>query len=151
MTAFRQGLGICQKLVRIQPGNLQYAVELARDAAFVGEDDLAWTELDRLAQRKDLTTSLLFELAKATALAAEAASFREAPDQERQLVSDRYATRALQLLARAREAGYFQHASALAYLEKDRDFDILRPRTEFKQLLERLKDSLIAAESQRIR
>ncbi|MBI3468334.1 MAG: tetratricopeptide repeat protein [Planctomycetes bacterium] len=57
---------------------------------------------------------------------------------ERQKLSDQYAARAVELLRRARLAGFFQDPSRVDHLRTDPDLDPIRPRAEFVQFLKEL-------------
>ena len=54
-------------------------------------------------------------------------------DEERHELSDQYAARAVELLAEARDIGYF-NKPAVEHLEKDSDIDPLRDRPDFQKL-----------------
>jgi serine/threonine protein kinase len=52
---------------------------------------------------------------------------------------DRYAARAVALLHRARECGYFREQARIQQLKRDPDFDPLRRREDFKRLIDGLE------------
>jgi hypothetical protein len=54
---------------------------------------------------------------------------------ERDTLAEHYAARALELLTRARDAGFFKTAAGLNTLKRDTDLNPLRSRAEFRKLL----------------
>jgi len=58
----------------------------------------------------------------------------------RAVLAERYAARAVSLLIRAREAGYFVNPYNLTVLNREPDFDPLRPRADFQALRAALMD-----------
>jgi hypothetical protein len=71
---------------------------------------------------------------------ASAAAARDArlPEAERGRLADRYAARAVELLRRARAAGYFDTPQRLQETRKATDFAPLRSRKDFQDLLAEL-------------
>jgi tetratricopeptide (TPR) repeat protein len=61
------------------------------------------------------------------------------PPAERDALAEHYAARALELLTRARDAGFFKTAAGLKTLKNDTDLDPLRSRAEFRKLLAQLE------------
>ena len=113
-----------------------YAVSLA----MVGDYVRATAEAEALAVAPGNSSEELYNLACVFALSM--ASVRHNPelpqDKAAQLAED-YAIRALRLLTRARDAGFFQIQGALKNFEKDTDFDPLRSREDFKRFMAGLK------------
>jgi serine/threonine-protein kinase len=97
---------------------LQRAVSLAR----AGEHEPALRQAEELLRQEKLAATTLYDLACVHALCA-AASKQEEP-----------AARAVELLRQAVAKGY----KDVARLKKDSDLDSLRPRDDFRQLLEAL-------------
>ena len=67
-----------------------------------------------------------------------AADIKRTPD-ERQALAEQYAARALELLGMAQATGYFKKQANLQRLRNDNDLDPLRPRAEFRKLLDELE------------
>jgi serine/threonine protein kinase len=61
------------------------------------------------------------------------------PAAERQKLADQYGRRAVELLRRAQAAGYFRDAGRLAGTKKNKDFDPIRDRDDFKRLMGELE------------
>jgi hypothetical protein len=66
------------------------------------------------------------------------------PRSERTALAEQYAARAVGLLGRARQAGYFKVPANLAKLKADTDLDPLRLREDFKKILAELGNELKA-------
>jgi tetratricopeptide (TPR) repeat protein len=81
-----------------------------------------------LAQREGPVGSTLFDAACVFALCAEAAG------KENSLLGETYAARAVELLARARDKGYFAGAQQQKQLDSDKDLEPLRQREDFHKL-----------------
>jgi hypothetical protein len=58
---------------------------------------------------------------------------------ERRRLMEEYSQRAVQLLVDADRQGWFAGGSSLESLASDHEFDILREREQFQQLLTRVK------------
>jgi hypothetical protein len=54
---------------------------------------------------------------------------------ERSKQAEVYAVQAIDLLRRAQQAGYFKETPRAKYLANEHDYDILRPREDFKQVM----------------
>jgi hypothetical protein len=113
-------------------------LRLRRALAFarLGSHATAAAEAVELSAPGDTAGTTLYDLACVHALSAAAAG-RDAQlsrsDQE-QLV-ERYAARAVELLARAHAAGAFKNPDRSARLKRDSVLDALRPRADFQKLL----------------
>jgi hypothetical protein len=59
---------------------------------------------------------------------------------DRAALGEPYAGRAVDLLSRARKAGYFANPHKLAALNREPDFDALRSRVDFQALRAALMD-----------
>ncbi len=95
---------------------------------------------EALAKKDRLPPAVRYDLACVYALAAAAAREDEKlTGDERTRTADRYAARALELLAAVEAAGFFKEPDHLEQLRKDPDLDALRPSADFQKLLGRLK------------
>jgi serine/threonine-protein kinase len=95
----------------------------------VGEWGSAVTEAEALLPKKAAAGDLCFEVARVYALCAAA------PGTEAGLKQS-WEKRGLELLDEARSAGFFKASANLDKLQKDSDFEALRKRDGFKQLLD---------------
>jgi hypothetical protein len=86
----------------------------------------ALSEAGTLAAQDDLSAEGCYTLARVYALAA-AAKKGDAKGRERD------AARAVALLRRAQDAGYFKEAARLDHLRREPDLAPLRDRAEFKE------------------
>ena len=57
----------------------------------------------------------------------------------REQLKSQYAQRAMDLLVKAESVGWFTGGSAVKFLANDADFDILRDRKDFQQLLQKVQ------------
>ena len=113
----------------------------ARTLARLGEHARAAAEVEDVARAKSATAMRPLSLSRSVChrggglppgrQAGPARGRRRAPAQ-------RYATRALELLAAAQAAGYFSAPNHLDAFHKDPSFDPLRSRTDFKDWAARL-------------
>jgi hypothetical protein len=100
----------------------------------------AVAELDRLRSYQVGCNSYLVAAVCAQASAAAARDDRLAPAERQQRV-ERYANQSLHYLAEARKMGYFRAAGRRERLQQDREFDPLRSRPAFQELLASLAAS----------
>jgi serine/threonine-protein kinase len=114
------------------PDQVVLRAHRALTQAQLGRQAEARAEADTLLQGKDIPGGAYYALAGVYALSAAAAG----PDAP--LVA-RHATRAQELLARARTAGYFQEPTHLAQLKNDPVLEPLRAREDFRKLLQDLQ------------
>lgn len=86
----------------------------------------------------------LYNAARLVSLAsAAAAKDEDLAGTERTQLAEKHANRAMELLAEARSAGWFQDAKNIAHAtDTDRDLDPLRDRDDFKQLVKELEEDL---------
>jgi hypothetical protein len=111
----------------------------AGDLARVGQYQLAIAEVDELAKSPGLSAENLAHLATAAAQGAAAAGKdAKLPAADRARRGQEYGGRAVQLLSRARDAGYFKATVQIELLKTDADLDPLRGRDDFKELLAQL-------------
>jgi len=113
--------------------DLELRAGYACGQAAAGEHAAALAEINAVDQTKELPAGVCFNLA--CACAGCAAIVRPDP------AAEDCATRAVALLARARAGGYFQTRDGIEQLEKRSEFDSLRGREDFKQLLNELRSS----------
>jgi hypothetical protein len=114
---------------------LQHAQALAR----VGDYAKATAEAQALAEGKDLPGGVLYTLAQVYARSAAAVRAGRhggpaLPQAEREKLTGQYAARAIALLRRAQEAGFFKLPANVARMKGDRDLDLLREHEAFKKL-----------------
>jgi tetratricopeptide (TPR) repeat protein len=84
-------------------------------------------------------SGILYILARALTLCRQgAAQDRGRTSEERDRLVDTYAVRAVELLVRARTAGYFRYPKNRERLLHEKDFDPLRLRPDFQKLLDGL-------------
>jgi tetratricopeptide (TPR) repeat protein len=96
----------------------------------------AVAEAENYQQTALLPGSTLYWLAMVHSLAAQAAATdKRLATEERQQRADKYATLAVQLLARARLAGYFRAKGRLNHLKQDKELATLRSRADFQAVL----------------
>jgi tetratricopeptide (TPR) repeat protein len=81
-----------------------------------------------LSQVKVAKDKAVYDAARVCALAS-AAIKKDAK------LADQYATRAVELLGKAREAGYFKEAIDVEHMQKDSDLDSLRSRDDYNKLV----------------
>jgi hypothetical protein len=115
-----------------RPGlRVQRALTLAR----LGRHRQARGEVDALARSPAAPGALLYQGARVYALSAAAAP-QEADGAER---AQPYARQAVALLLRSRQAGYLKGAAAIEALQTNPDFQSLRPRADYRRLLDSLE------------
>jgi eukaryotic-like serine/threonine-protein kinase len=115
-----------ERAIALDPGPRRAAIRADRAVALArwGEADRAAAEADELARDPAPPEGTLPALARAYSLAARAS---------RRPLADRYAARAVEVLARLQSEG----AADLAALAADRDFDPIRDRPDFRAILAR--------------
>jgi serine/threonine-protein kinase len=124
----------------------QLRFQRAPTLAALGDHAGATAEMEALAKQASGQGDALFAMARVYALSATAAGAdAKLPPAEREVLSERYAARATTLLAEVDKAGYFQGASPGDLLRKEKAFEPLRSREDFKRLLERVEKRAKAA------
>ncbi len=113
--------------------NLQ--LERAGTLARTGEHVKAAEVAEKMAAGTKATGPVLYDCACVLALSAAAAM-------DDAKLSEQYAARAFALLGLSDKAGFFRNPERLAHLRKDADFDYLRARDEFKNLVSELESAL---------
>jgi hypothetical protein len=102
-------------------------------------------KLAALVPPKNQTSAKALNLYHAACLlslsSAAAAKSKGLPVPKRKELADRYATRALGLLTDARVAGFFKDPKNIAGFAKDRNFEALRTRADFKEFLQELQST----------
>jgi tetratricopeptide (TPR) repeat protein len=104
----------------------------ALSLAHAGKFNDAFKEAQALAEGQGLSAEGYYTLARVYALLSQARKKDDAKGR------DLDAGRALEMLRRAREAGYFQEKARVDRLRREPDLAPLRDRAEFKQLLDQL-------------
>jgi hypothetical protein len=109
-----------------------------------GDYRRAAAEAEKLSRDKSLADDRLYDVACVLALCAASAvrdPARPLPERDRQ--AEVWSRQALALLERVRRAGYFKEPLNVQHLKKDRDFDFLRDRADFRKWLAGLEASLL--------
>jgi serine/threonine-protein kinase len=103
--------------------------------------DYAQTVADAvaLAEAKGAKDIAVYDAARVCALASVSVK-KDAK------LADQYAARAVELLAKARAAGYFKDATDVENMKKDSDLASLRSRDDFQKLLAQLKEKAKAGD-----
>jgi eukaryotic-like serine/threonine-protein kinase len=114
---------------------LAWALTQAR----AGDYRTAAAEADDMARTPSLSGSTLYDLACVLALSASAAA-RDAdrPLLERAPTAEGYARRAVALLGRAHQAGFFRDPADRAHLDRDDDLTFLRERDDYRAFVKTL-------------
>jgi serine/threonine-protein kinase len=115
--------------VRFRP---QFRLKRAEALAHAGDHGKAFAEANKLVEGKNVPGDLLYNAACVCALAS--ASVKDNPT-----LKDQYAARAIELLTKAREGGYFKDPKNVAHMKKDSDLDSLRSRSDYKKLVAELE------------
>jgi hypothetical protein len=102
--------------------------------ARAGDHSRAAAEADDLSRPASLPGLTLYNLACVQALNAAS---RPLPLRAKD--ADGYAAKAVDLLRRAANAGYFKNAKTLAHLHQDTDLDVLRERPDYQAFAATLK------------
>jgi hypothetical protein len=96
----------------------------------------AAAEANELAADKTLSGERLYQLAHVYSRCIQVVSHDNKLSRADQAkLAEEYAVRALALLVRAREAGFFKDQAALARLQRSDDLDLLRKRADFQKWL----------------
>jgi tetratricopeptide (TPR) repeat protein len=118
------------------PSALPCRVVRAATLARVGEHKRAVAEVEALATNRQAPPADLCSLACACALSVEAVR-RDAgsPSAQRGALAEHYGARAVELLGKAKAAGFFKDAANRQELKNDPDLQSLRSRDDFQKLL----------------
>jgi tetratricopeptide (TPR) repeat protein len=115
---------------------LAHALTLAR----VGEHARATAEAASIAKQESVPDGTLYDLACVYALSSVALrDATKSPSADKPPLAEQYARRAIELLAQAREAGFFKNPRWVAHLKKDTDLDALHARDDYRKLLAELE------------
>ena len=117
------------------------AVRLQRAIAIVQEGGhlLALAEAEELSAEKALPGDTLYDLGCVFALAAPRLARDEArPLRERERRAELASRKAVALLQRAAQAGFFREPRNRAHLDKDTDLDSLRSRDDYRAFIKTL-------------
>lgn len=118
------------------PNHEELRLNRAEALARAGRHAQATAQADALAKEKGLQAGTVYQLACIFSLSSAVVhSDTGLPRADREKLTREYTTRALELLARAQAAGYFQSPAALETMKKDEDLDPLRGRDDFRKLL----------------
>ncbi len=140
-TAHARALVVRESLVNDFPDAAGYRAALALLVVRAGNHARGAAEADAVAQGRAPSGATLLVLARTLSRAAAAAGrdIRLSAEERERLAEDR-AARAVALLRRAHAAGYFRLWARIEQVQKGRDLDPLRTRTDFKKLLAELAD-----------
>jgi tetratricopeptide (TPR) repeat protein len=134
----REALADWNGAIGVATGKRAEDLRFARAVALVhtGGHALATAEAHALTSEPSVPGPACYNAACVYSLASAAVP-RDAQllAAERGALAEHYAVRALELLTRARDAGFFKTPAALANLKRDTDLDPLRSRAEFRKLL----------------
>jgi hypothetical protein len=131
-TAFREALSRRKELARRCPEEKEYAGQAMETRAALA---VLWSGIGDHVRALAQVTGACYDLACATALASAAiAKDPKLAPGERSTAADRCATRAIELLSRAVRLGY----ANIKGIRTDADFNAIRDRAEFKDLLREL-------------
>jgi hypothetical protein len=128
--------------VAAETGKRAADLRFARAAALVhtGEHARATAEARALTEGASTPGPACYSAACVYSLASAAVARDDRlPQAERDALAEQYAARALELLTRARDAGFFKTAAGLAGLKRNTDLDPLRSRAGFQMLLAQLE------------
>jgi tetratricopeptide (TPR) repeat protein len=122
------------------PERAGFGIRRARCLARAGRHERAAAEAEKLARRPGTRGANLHGAACVLALASRScAADATLPQDGRKKRAEKHATRAVELLLRARESGWFAGRSAVEGLLANEDLSGLRKREDFKKLLEDLE------------
>jgi tetratricopeptide (TPR) repeat protein len=138
----REALADWDRALPLANGQTREQLRFQRAPTLAALGDHAGATADVEAAIKDAASpsgEVLFEAARVYALSASSAGADAKLAQvERAALAERYGARAADLLGRAEKADYFQGDGRRDLLQKDKAFDPLRSREDFKQLLDRV-------------
>jgi tetratricopeptide (TPR) repeat protein len=125
-----------QRAIQLSPPaeRVEALTQFARTLVLAGKIDEGAPLAESLARQPEVTPNILYQCAVTFAQAANASG--DTPDRREQ-----FARRSIELLAHAREAGFFTERSAKTDLEQNKAFDPLRKRADFQELLTTVKAS----------
>jgi hypothetical protein len=116
-------------------------LDRCRALARLGRHEQALAEAEALSSPATLTGLLHYRHAEVYALAATAIRADERlPESLRSARAEEYAAKAVTLLDKAREAGQFKEEAERAWLKRDPDLDLLRPRRDYVDFARRVEE-----------
>ena len=132
----------CDRALELDNGRDRDTIRLTRAEilARAGDYARALKEANDLAQAKSLSGSALYSLAgvySLSSLALQRAATSSQPDAKQS--AEQTASRAVALLAKARDIGFFQDPSKVEQMKADAYLDTLRQRDDFRKLEAALK------------
>jgi tetratricopeptide (TPR) repeat protein len=125
-----------QRAAELDDGGMRTVLCCSRADALAraGDHAHAAAEAGQIAMIDRLPAEMLYNLACVVSLCAAAAKDDAG-------LAERYAARAVELLARAEAAGFFNDASGAEHLDNDTDLDALRERNDFRKFVGKLTDA----------
>jgi eukaryotic-like serine/threonine-protein kinase len=117
--------------VKSDPWRLLRAVTLAR----MGQYGPAMTVVEELAANQSMPADTLYNLACVCSLCSTAVRLdAQLAKAEQERRAEQCAARAVELLKRAKAAGFFEAAARMEEMRKDKDLDALRERRDYQEL-----------------
>jgi serine/threonine protein kinase len=137
-----------RRMVELGEGerHFNYVFFRPRALAYLGEHARATSEVEALVSTGSLHNTAYKELASVYSLCSAAVrSDAAVAPADREVLAERYAVRAVALLAKAAELGFFQPAGRIALVRTEEKFRPLQARDDFRKLLTRLEETSKAA------
>jgi serine/threonine protein kinase len=141
--AFGRAIELHDRLIAVMPERNSEPIRLlrARTHAKSGDHKQAVVEAEQLDSDQETAGRTLYNLACVFSLSAQAAADdQDHSQEERTRLEEQYAARAIKLLTRAREKGFFDPPFA-DRMNKDTDFDPIRSREGFQKLVRELEEA----------
>jgi serine/threonine protein kinase/Flp pilus assembly protein TadD len=126
------------RMIELSAGQSHINMRLYRPPplARLGEHVQAAAEVETLLAEGHAQGLNLYTFAYVYSLCSSAAAKDgRLPPAERERLADKYGGRAVELLRKAQNAGYFQDPGRLAHMKEDEDLDAIRSRPDFQRLL----------------
>ena len=105
----------------------------------LGEYEQAVETVELALQNQDCLKVLYNAACTYSLSAASVQKDSQLESQQREQLVSQFSQRAMELLLQADQVGWFEGGSSVKSLSKDHDFDILRERDDFKQLLNKVR------------
>jgi serine/threonine protein kinase len=138
---YADALADLDRLLELAGGEKSDSLRLLRAVilARMGQHGSAMTEADKLFGEASMSPNMLYDLACLCSLCSAAIRRHTGISKAQQdSQAEQYAVRAVELLKKARAAGFFTPA-AIEEMRKDKDLDVLRQRPDFQELLLKLQ------------
>lgn len=104
---------------------------------------------EELASLPEVRPVMFYNLACVMSLSAAAVrTDEELEEADREHREEEYATRAMEFLAAGRDGGHFDSPRNVEHMKSDSDFDVLRPREGFEELVSELEKKKETVEEQ---